>query len=83
MSPHTQRADLARQHERTARQSTLRLLALFALVVVGLLAAVNAVLALIYRITFPFASQSSTCVPRSAASDESSGSVARASSSAR
>lgn len=45
-----------RQHERTARQSTLRLLALFALVVVGLLVAVNAVLALIYWATFPFAS---------------------------
>lgn len=44
-----------RQHERTARQSTLRLLALFALVVVGLLVAVNAVLALIYSVTFPFA----------------------------
>ena len=44
-----------RQHERTARQSTLRLLALFALVVVGLLLAVNAVLALIYWLTFPFA----------------------------
>ena len=44
-----------RQHERTARQSTLRLLVLFALVVLGLLAAVNAVLALIYWLTFPFA----------------------------
>ena len=44
-----------RQHERTARQSTLRLLALFALVVVGLLLAVNGVLALIYWLTFPFA----------------------------
>ena len=44
-----------RQHERTARQSTLRLLALFALVVLGLLLAVNAVLALIYWLTFPFA----------------------------
>jgi Zn-dependent protease with chaperone function len=44
-----------RQHERTARQSTLRLLALFALVLVGLLLAVNTVLALIYWITFPFA----------------------------
>ncbi len=44
-----------RQHERTARQSTLRLLALFALVVLGLLVAVNAVLALIYWATFPFA----------------------------
>jgi Zn-dependent protease with chaperone function len=46
---------LFRQHERTARQSTLHLLALFALVVVGLLLAVNAVLALIYWLTFPFA----------------------------
>ena len=44
-----------RQHERTARQSTLHLLALFALVVVGLLVAVNAVLAAIYWLTFPFA----------------------------
>ena len=44
-----------RQHERTARHSTLRLLALFALVVAGLLLAVNAVLALIYWLTFPFA----------------------------
>jgi Zn-dependent protease with chaperone function len=44
-----------RQHERTARQSTLHLLALFALVVVGLLLAVNGVLALIYWLTFPFA----------------------------
>lgn len=44
-----------RQHERTARQSTLRLLALFALVLVALLVAVNAVLALIYWATFPFA----------------------------
>ena len=46
---------LFRQHERTARQSTLRLLALFALVLVGLLLAVNGVLALIYLVTFPFA----------------------------
>mgnify|MGYP003502903243 CR=1 FL=1 len=46
---------LFRQHERTARHSTLHLLALFALVVVGLLLAVNAVLALIYGLTFPFA----------------------------
>ena len=44
-----------RQHERTARQSTLHLLALFALVVVGLLLAVNLVLAAIYWLTFPFA----------------------------
>ncbi len=44
-----------RQHERTARQATLRLLGLFALVVAGLLLAVNAVLALIYWLTFPFA----------------------------
>jgi len=43
-----------RQQEQTASQATLRLLALFALVVVGLLVAVNAVLALIYTITFPF-----------------------------
>ncbi|MES2958339.1 MAG: M48 family metalloprotease [Pseudomonadota bacterium] len=45
-----------RQHERTASQSTLRLLALFGLVLVGLLLAVNAVLGLIYWATFPFAS---------------------------
>jgi Zn-dependent protease with chaperone function len=44
-----------RQHERTARQSTLHLLALFALVLLALLVAVNAVLALIYWATFPFA----------------------------
>jgi len=44
-----------RQHERTARQSTLRLLALFAVVLMGLLLAVNAVLALIYWLIFPFA----------------------------
>ena len=43
-----------RQHERSARQSTLRLLGLFALVVAGLLVAVNAVLALIYLVSFPF-----------------------------
>jgi len=45
---------LFRQHAQTARQSTLRLLGLFALAVVGLLVAVNAVLALIYAVTFPF-----------------------------
>ncbi len=45
-----------RQHERTARQSTLRLMVLFGLVVLGLLGAVNLVLALIYKLTFPFAS---------------------------
>ncbi len=44
-----------RQHERTARQATLRLLGLFGLVVAGLLLAVNAVLALIYTLSFPFA----------------------------
>ena len=44
-----------RQHERTARHSTLRLLALFVLVLAGLLLAVNGVLALIYWLTFPFA----------------------------
>ncbi len=46
---------LFRQHEQTANQATLQLLALFALVVVGLVVAVNVVLALIYRLTFPFA----------------------------
>ena len=46
---------LFRQHEQTAAQATLQLLALFALVVVGLVVAVNVVLALIYRLTFPFA----------------------------
>ena len=45
-----------RQHERTARQSTLRLMLLFGLVVLGLLGAVNVVLALIFKLTFPFAS---------------------------
>ena len=44
-----------RQHERTARQSTLRLMLLFGLVVLGLLGAVNLVLALIFKLTFPFA----------------------------
>jgi Zn-dependent protease with chaperone function len=43
-----------RQQEQTASEASLRLLALFAMVVVGLLVAVNAVLALIYTITFPF-----------------------------
>lgn len=43
-----------RQHQDSARQSTLRLLLLFALVLVVLLAAVNAVLALIYRFSVPF-----------------------------
>ncbi len=43
-----------RQHEQTASQTTLQLLALFALVVAGLVLAVNGVLALIYRLTFPF-----------------------------
>lgn len=46
---------LFRQHERTARQATLRLLGLFGLVLIGLLLAVNAVLALIVTITLPFA----------------------------
>ncbi len=44
-----------RQHERTAQQSTLRLLILFGLVLVGLLLAVNGVLALIYWLTIPYA----------------------------
>ena len=43
-----------RQHEQTARQATWQLLALFALVLIGLLLAVNAVLALIYTLTVPF-----------------------------
>ena len=45
-----------RQHERTARHSTLRLMLLFGLVVLGLLGAVNGVLALIYKLLVPFAS---------------------------
>jgi Zn-dependent protease with chaperone function len=44
-----------RRHEQAATRSTLRLLVLFALVLVGLVAAVNAVLALIYVATLPFA----------------------------
>ena len=44
-----------RQHERTAQQSTLRLLILFGLVLVGLLLAVNVVLALIFWLTIPYA----------------------------
>jgi Zn-dependent protease with chaperone function len=44
-----------RQHEATARQSTLRLLLLFALVVAVLLVAVNAVLALIFMFSVPYA----------------------------
>ena len=44
-----------RQHEQAATRSTLRLLALFVLVLVGLVLAVNAVLALIYVATVPFA----------------------------
>ena len=44
-----------RHHARTAQQSTLRLLGLFVLVLLGLLVAVNGVLALIYWVTFPFA----------------------------
>lgn len=43
-----------RQHQDSARQSTLRLLLLFALVLVVLLAAVNAVLALVYKLSMPF-----------------------------
>ena len=43
-----------RQHEQTARQATGHLLALFVLVLIGLLLAVNAVLALIYTLTVPF-----------------------------
>ena len=44
-----------RQHERTAQLSTLRLLSLFGLVLIGLLLAVNGVLALIYWLTIPYA----------------------------
>jgi Zn-dependent protease with chaperone function len=44
-----------REHERVATRSTWRLLALFALVLVALVLAVNAVLALIYTALFPFA----------------------------
>ena len=44
-----------RQHQQAATQSTLRLLGLFGAVLIGLMLAVNAVLALIYHVTFPFA----------------------------
>ena len=43
-----------RRHEEAAEQSTQRLLWLFALVVVGLVVGVNAVLALIVWLTLPF-----------------------------
>lgn len=45
-----------RQHQASAHQSTLRLLLLFALVVALLLLAVNAVLALIVKLSLPWAS---------------------------
>src|SRR5216117_657360 len=45
-----------RRHQEAAQDSTRRLLGLFSLVLLGLVLAVNAALALIYRITFPFAS---------------------------
>ncbi|HEY2929934.1 M48 family metalloprotease [Piscinibacter sp.] len=45
-----------RRHQEAAQDSTRRLLGLFSLVLLGLMLAVNAALALIYRITFPFAS---------------------------
>jgi Zn-dependent protease with chaperone function len=44
-----------RQHQQAATQTTLRLLLLFGAVLIGLVLSINAVLALIYRITFPFA----------------------------
>ena len=44
-----------RREEQSARRSTWRLLALFVLVLAALVVAVNAVLALVYRATFPFA----------------------------
>ena len=44
-----------RQQQQAATQSTLRLLLLFGAVLIGLVLSINAVLALIYRITFPFA----------------------------
>jgi Zn-dependent protease with chaperone function len=44
-----------RRHQETAEQQTRQLIALFALVVVGLVVAVNLVLALIFWITVPFA----------------------------
>ena len=43
-----------RQHQDTAQDSTVRLLALYSLVLFALVLAVNGALALIYRITFPF-----------------------------
>jgi Zn-dependent protease with chaperone function len=45
-----------RRHEEAAQGSTRRLLALFALVLLALVLAVNAALALIYRVSFPFTS---------------------------
>jgi Zn-dependent protease with chaperone function len=44
-----------RRHQEAAEQSTRRLLLLFGLVVIGLLVAVNAVLAAIFFVTVPFA----------------------------
>jgi Zn-dependent protease with chaperone function len=44
-----------RSHQQAARAQTRRLLLLFALVVVGLVLAINGVLAAIYWLTFPFA----------------------------
>lgn len=44
-----------RSHQQAARAQTRRLLVLFALVVVGLVVAINGVLAVIYWLTFPFA----------------------------
>jgi Zn-dependent protease with chaperone function len=44
-----------RRHQEAAQQQTRQLIALFALVVVGLVVAVNLVLALIFWITVPFA----------------------------
>ena len=44
-----------RSHQDAARAQTRRLLALFALVVVGLVLAINGVLAAVYWVTFPFA----------------------------
>ena len=44
-----------RRHQEAAEQQTRQLIALFALVVIGLVIAVNLVLALIYWVTVPFA----------------------------
>lgn len=43
-----------RDHQDAARAATRRLLVLFALVLLGLVAAVNGALALVYRFSFPF-----------------------------